>query len=236
MLFRSDLADRIAGHRYALHMVMTEGAEGVFVPSGTTGRWLYDREWHPDNGESLEDWPEDRCVDVIRQAAGMPDLDVELIGVFPWSFGAAVADVGPRRRRLPRRGRRTPHHTAWRHRHEHRHRGRTQPRLEAGLGGSWMGRNFSPRQLPGRALPGRAAQRSRLPRRSRGHTPPRTSNRTSASSTPPTSSHPRAPPSGSPTHQRRKVYRGRFQARVRRTPGSSTTGAGSPRWTSSTVS
>ena len=63
----------------------------VFVPSGTDGRWMFDRELHPERGDSVADWTEDRAVAAIRQAAGVPDLDIEVIGSFPWTFAAAVA-------------------------------------------------------------------------------------------------------------------------------------------------
>lgn len=91
MLFRADLAAHLAGRQYALHMVTKPGVEGVFVPSGQ-GRWMYDREWHPERGETLLNWPVSRRIDTIRRASGVPDLDVDLLGIFPWSFGAAVAD------------------------------------------------------------------------------------------------------------------------------------------------
>jgi hypothetical protein len=71
-------------------MVTTPTGPALFVPSGA-GRWLHDREWHPELGETLESWTEARAVAAIRDDAGMPDLDVELLGIFPWSFGAAVA-------------------------------------------------------------------------------------------------------------------------------------------------
>jgi hypothetical protein len=92
MLFRADLAGRIAGGQYALHLVTAPGAEGVFVPSGVDDRWVYDREWRPDRGDRLADWSGPRCVQAIRAAAGLPDLHPEILRVFPWSFGAAVAD------------------------------------------------------------------------------------------------------------------------------------------------
>ena len=90
MLFRADLAERIIGRRYALHMVTTPTGPAMFVPSGS-GRWVHDRQWHPELGETLESWTDARAIETIREDAGVPDLDVELLGVFPWSFGAAVA-------------------------------------------------------------------------------------------------------------------------------------------------
>ena len=90
ILFRTDLAERLVGRRYVLHMVTTPTGPALFVPSGA-GRWLHDREWHPELGETLESWTEACAVAKIRDDAGIPDLDVELLGTFPWSFGAAVA-------------------------------------------------------------------------------------------------------------------------------------------------
>ena len=49
MLFRTDLAERIVGRRYALHMVMTPTGPASSCRPGS-GRWLHDREWHPGAG------------------------------------------------------------------------------------------------------------------------------------------------------------------------------------------
>jgi hypothetical protein len=73
-------------------MVTAPGAEGVFVPSGSDDRWVFDREWRPDLGDRLTDWSPGRSAAAIRAAAGMADLHVEILRLFPWSFGAAVAD------------------------------------------------------------------------------------------------------------------------------------------------
>ena len=90
-VFRADLARHLTGERYALHMIMDGDDLLVFVPSGTDGRWMFDRGLHPERGETAADWTEERTVAAIRDAAGVPDLDVEVLGTFPWSFAAAVA-------------------------------------------------------------------------------------------------------------------------------------------------
>ena len=50
-LFRADLASHLTGDRYALHMIMAGDEFRVFVPSGTDGRWMFDRELHPERGD-----------------------------------------------------------------------------------------------------------------------------------------------------------------------------------------
>lgn len=62
----------------------------MFRPA-SGGRWVFDREWHPERGECLTDWTPERCIETIRAGAGVSDLTPEILRVFPWSFGAAVA-------------------------------------------------------------------------------------------------------------------------------------------------
>ncbi len=90
-VFRADLARHITAERYALHMVIDREDMLVFVPAGTDGRWMFDRPLHPERGETAAGWTEERTVAGIRVAAGVPDLEIEVLGTFPWSFAAAVA-------------------------------------------------------------------------------------------------------------------------------------------------
>jgi 2-polyprenyl-6-methoxyphenol hydroxylase-like FAD-dependent oxidoreductase len=90
VLFHGAVEERIRGHRYGLHIVTTP-EPGVFVPSGTPGRWVYDREWSPARDAQAAPTADDHRA-AIRVAAGMPDLDPEVIGVFRWTFAAAVAE------------------------------------------------------------------------------------------------------------------------------------------------
>jgi putative polyketide hydroxylase len=90
VLFRGAVEERIQGDRYALHMVNVP-EPGVFVPSGTPGRWVYDRGWSA--GRDAEGVPAvEQHQEAIRVAAGMPDLEPEILGVFRWTFAAAVAE------------------------------------------------------------------------------------------------------------------------------------------------
>ena len=90
-LFRADLAAHLPAERYALYYLLREEGDVVVVPSGTDGRWVIDREFHPEQGETVEEWTDERSVAWIREITGIADLDVQVVGVFPWSFGAAVA-------------------------------------------------------------------------------------------------------------------------------------------------
>ncbi len=90
-LFRADLSPVMPGVPFVLTATVAAGVEGMFVTTGRSGRWFYDFEWHPEAGESLTDWPTDRLTARIRAASGLPDLDLEVLGVFGYDFAAAVA-------------------------------------------------------------------------------------------------------------------------------------------------
>ncbi len=60
-LFRADLARHLSGERYALHMIVAGDEFRVFVPSGTDGRWMFDRELHPELGDDPADWTDGSC-------------------------------------------------------------------------------------------------------------------------------------------------------------------------------
>ena len=90
-LIRADLSPVIGPVPHVIIATVAPGAEGLFATTGQSDRWIFDIEWHPEAGETLADWPPERWVARLRAAAGLPDLEVDILGVFPWDFGASVA-------------------------------------------------------------------------------------------------------------------------------------------------
>jgi 2-polyprenyl-6-methoxyphenol hydroxylase-like FAD-dependent oxidoreductase len=85
--FAADLDAVVADPPFALHWVTAPGAEGLFVASGRH-RWGYG--W--DTGADDVAMPTSAQVaERIRASAGLPDLDVEVQGVFAWAFAAENA-------------------------------------------------------------------------------------------------------------------------------------------------
>ncbi|GHF65497.1 FAD-dependent oxidoreductase [Streptomyces mashuensis] len=54
--------------------------------------WLATPLYFPDRGETPEDFTDERCVDIIRTAAGVDDLDVEIAWKVPWQGAQLVAE------------------------------------------------------------------------------------------------------------------------------------------------
>jgi 2-polyprenyl-6-methoxyphenol hydroxylase-like FAD-dependent oxidoreductase len=89
--FRAPLWELLGPHRYGIYSVKNSDAPGTMLPAGDGDRWLYGIEWDPEF-ETLDDYPEERLVRLIRRAAGRPDLDVRVERTGTFSFVGQVAD------------------------------------------------------------------------------------------------------------------------------------------------
>jgi 2-polyprenyl-6-methoxyphenol hydroxylase-like FAD-dependent oxidoreductase len=54
--------------------------------------WLAAPLYHPERGESPDDFTDERCVQIIRQASGKPDMRVEIVAKVPWQGAQLVAE------------------------------------------------------------------------------------------------------------------------------------------------
>jgi FAD binding domain-containing protein/aromatic ring hydroxylase-like protein len=82
----------IGDRRYGLYIVEHPDAGGVLLPVGD-GRWCYSRQWYPERGESPADFTPSRCVELIRAAVGVDDLEVRVLARLPFVMAAELADA-----------------------------------------------------------------------------------------------------------------------------------------------
>src|SRR3954454_21367799 len=91
ILFRADLEPLLDGRRFLLYQVENPEVRGILRPAGASGRWLLDT---PQVGDASAE----RCVQLIRAAVGVPDLEVEVLAIGAWQEAAVVADAFSRGR------------------------------------------------------------------------------------------------------------------------------------------
>ncbi|MFF4587471.1 FAD-dependent oxidoreductase [Streptomyces sp. NPDC001388] len=91
MTFRSRGLAEVVGERRFIVCYLTEpGADGALLPVDNREHWVFHAPWHPEHGETMEDFTDERCVDHIRRAVGVADLDVEITGKAPWHAAQRV--------------------------------------------------------------------------------------------------------------------------------------------------
>ncbi|MYR45238.1 FAD-dependent monooxygenase [Streptomyces sp. SID5910] len=90
--FRSRrLADVVGDRRFIVCYLTAPDADGALLPVDNRVDWVFHAPWHPETGETLEDFTDERCAAHIRRAIGDPDLDVEITGKAPWHAAQRVA-------------------------------------------------------------------------------------------------------------------------------------------------
>ncbi|MFD8636491.1 FAD-dependent oxidoreductase [Streptomyces sp. NPDC059533] len=91
--FRSQRLPEVLGDlRFIVCYLMRPGADGALLPVDNGTQWVFHAPWHPEDGETLEDFTDERCVEQIRAAIGVPDLDVVIGGKAPWHAAERVAE------------------------------------------------------------------------------------------------------------------------------------------------
>ncbi|WP_318214428.1 FAD-dependent monooxygenase [Streptomyces sp. SCL15-6] len=90
--FRSRrLADVVGDRRFIVCYLTGEDADGALLPVDNRVNWVFHAPWHPENGETVEDFTDERVAAHIRRAVGDPDLDIEITGKAPWHAAQRVA-------------------------------------------------------------------------------------------------------------------------------------------------
>ncbi|MFF9059403.1 FAD-dependent oxidoreductase [Streptomyces sp. NPDC014882] len=90
--FRSRLlADVVGERRFIVCYLTGPDGDGALLPVDNRENWVFHAPWHPERGETLEDFTDERCAEHIRRAVGRADLDVEVTGRAPWHAAQRVA-------------------------------------------------------------------------------------------------------------------------------------------------
>ena len=90
--FRSrGLAEVVGERRFIVCYLTDPAADGALLPVDNRENWVFHAPWHPERGETLKDFTDERCVEHIRRAVGVADLDVEITGRAPWHAAQRVA-------------------------------------------------------------------------------------------------------------------------------------------------
>jgi tetracenomycin A2 monooxygenase-dioxygenase len=90
--FRSAGLERLLrGRKFILCYATAGGMVGLSRLHGCDP-WLAAPVYRPDLGESPADFDDERCLAVLRTAAGRDDLDVEIMAKVPWEGAQLVAD------------------------------------------------------------------------------------------------------------------------------------------------
>ncbi len=89
--FRADIERHLGDRKGVLFFVSNERAAGVLQPLDGAGRWLCQISVHPDDW-SLDVFTRERAREWIRAAAGVDDLEPEILSLGLWKLNSTVVE------------------------------------------------------------------------------------------------------------------------------------------------
>ncbi|MGH7094866.1 MAG: FAD-dependent monooxygenase, partial [Stellaceae bacterium] len=92
ILFEADLRPWVQDRPAALYFVEQPGLRATFLTINAHDRWSFLIHSLEHYGWTPDDFTPERCIGLIRQGVGKPDLPVKILGVSAWEASAIVAD------------------------------------------------------------------------------------------------------------------------------------------------
>jgi putative polyketide hydroxylase len=92
MVFNADLRPWTEHRPSALYFVEQPDLRGTFLTINAHDRWGFLVHSLSRYGYTPADFTDERCIAMIRQAVGVPDLPVKMLGLSAWEASAFVAD------------------------------------------------------------------------------------------------------------------------------------------------
>ncbi len=89
--FGADLRPVVEGRPGVLHFVLDPAVEGVFVAHDMDGDWVFMTSFDPEL-EGVDDYDSHRAVQMVRDAVGRDDLEVDIRSIGTWHMSAQVAE------------------------------------------------------------------------------------------------------------------------------------------------
>ena len=92
ILLKADLRPWTAHRPAALYFVEHPRIKATFLTINAVDRWGFLVNSLPAYGLKASDFTSERSVELVRMAAGVPDLEVNVLGIAPWTASAHVAE------------------------------------------------------------------------------------------------------------------------------------------------
>jgi 2-polyprenyl-6-methoxyphenol hydroxylase-like FAD-dependent oxidoreductase len=92
ILFEADLSELVRGRKFSICRIEHPEVRGLFTSINNSDRWVFHLSYDPDKGEKVEDFPPERCKELLHLALGMPEIEIEIKSILPWESVMRIAD------------------------------------------------------------------------------------------------------------------------------------------------
>ncbi|KAF2121053.1 FAD-binding monooxygenase-like protein [Lophiotrema nucula] len=92
ILFTADLEALVKNREFSLCLIKRPEVTGLFTSINNSDRWVFHLSYDPTKGETPEDFPPERCIELLKIALGIPEIDINIISVLPWEPSVRVVE------------------------------------------------------------------------------------------------------------------------------------------------
>lgn len=93
ILFHADLSDLVRGREFSACIIERPERRGLVTSINNTDRWVFHLTYDPAKGETPNDFPPERCVEILHDVLGLPDLEIQILSILPWEAAVRVAET-----------------------------------------------------------------------------------------------------------------------------------------------
>ncbi|QBD78044.1 hypothetical protein EPA93_19410 [Ktedonosporobacter rubrisoli] len=90
--FMADLSELVKGRTFSQCFIENEHVRGLFIALNNTDRWAFHLSYDPHKGEKPEDFPVERCIELLKRAIGVSEIAIEIKQISPWESAVHIAD------------------------------------------------------------------------------------------------------------------------------------------------
>jgi putative polyketide hydroxylase len=92
--YQADLRELVRGHEFVLCTIEHPEAPGLLMAINNEDRWLPHITYHPEAGETPEQFTPGYCRSLVCKITDQPDLIVEILSILTRSLRAELCSAG----------------------------------------------------------------------------------------------------------------------------------------------
>ena len=92
ILFEADIRELVRDREFSLCLIDRPDIRGLFTSINNSNRWVFHLSYDPEKGEKAEDFPPQRCQELVKDALGLPRIEVDIKSILPWEPTVRVAE------------------------------------------------------------------------------------------------------------------------------------------------
>lgn len=86
------LQSLVKNREFSLCQINRPEVSGLFTSINNSDRWVFHLLYYPTKGEKPEDFPPERCVELLHKALGMDDINIDVKSILPWQASVRIAE------------------------------------------------------------------------------------------------------------------------------------------------